>query len=54
MSWGTTVVQCMICKKQHQFYGWLPTADMIWYQNEGLECCDQQTHIVAQAEKLMK
>ena len=46
--WGTTIVQCMSCKDKKYMHGWLPTADEIWLRNEGLLCCDQQTHIVRQ------
>ena len=38
----------MICKNKHYIYDWMPTTDQIWLQNEGLLCCDQQTHIVRQ------
>ena len=48
MTWGTTIVQCMVCLDKKYMHGWLPTANMVWLQDEGLLCCDQQTHIVTQ------
>ncbi len=50
MGYGITKLQCMVCEKRRTFYGWLPFADQIWLQNEGLECCNQQTHIIGQEE----
>ena len=50
MSYGYTTVQCMKCGDKNTMYGFMPTADMIWHANEGLECCGQQTHIVKQVK----
>jgi len=50
MSYGYTTVQCMKCGDKNTMYGFMPTADMIWYANEGLMCCGQQTHIIKQVK----
>jgi len=49
--YGTTTVFCLKCEQTSKMYGWLPTARQIWYLNEGLECCNQQTEIIEQIEK---
>ena len=51
MSYGKTTVYCVVCKKKRLMYGWLPMALAIWKQDEGLECCNQQTIIVDQEEE---
>ena len=48
---GITTVQCMICKKKFHLLGYLATANEIWLRDEGLECCNQQTHIIKQEEE---
>ena len=50
MSWGVTTVICGVCKKKSAMYGWMPMAWTIWNEDEGLECCKQQTDIIGQVE----
>jgi len=50
--YGTTTVFCLKCEQTSKMYGWLPTARQIWYLNEGLECCNQQTEIIDQTEEV--
>jgi hypothetical protein len=49
--YGTTTVKCYICTKERKMYGYLATARQIWYQNEGLDCCNVQTWIIEQVEE---
>ena len=51
MSFGLTIVYCYRCDKQFSLYGYLPVQKQIWDLDEGLECCDKQTEIIAQVEK---
>lgn len=51
MSYGKTTVFCVKCEKKRDMYGWLPIARQIWHQDEGLECCNQQTVIINQEEE---
>ena len=48
LSYGLTTVQCMKCGDKNKMFGFMPTAQMIWYSNEGLMCCGQQTMIIEQ------
>ena len=50
MSYGYTTVQCMKCGDKNKMFGFMPTAQMIWYSNEGLMCCEQQTMIIDQVK----
>ena len=50
MSYGITTVFCVKCEKKKTMFGWLPIARQIWHQDEGLECCNQQTVIISQEE----